>query len=266
MHDLIKQIRTTIYLDRTTVIVFIGVASVLALLVLYRLLYGRPGEQLSRPRAAGAGVLLAGLLVLPLPIMLMFRPGVSAREAVGGILYRDECAVCHGDQGNRLPDVSLGSQEFLQRLGDAGMQKVISEGKGVMPAWGKSREGPLSDDDIQMVIDFLKSNARGGEDTAGAGTTVTASPSPSGPPSADNGKQLFANNCAACHGANGTRIPAAQLTSKAFMDARDDASLTSTITNGRASMPGFGAAKGGTLSDGDVASIIAFLRTLAQEP
>lgn len=264
MQGLIEEAKTTIYLERLTVIVIIGAVSLLALLVLYRLLYGTGRDSLSRPRAAGAALLLAVLLVLPLPIMLLFRPGVSAREAVGEILYRDECAVCHGGQGNRLPGVPLGSAEFLQQLGDAGMEKVIKEGKGVMPAWGRDHEGPFSEEQIHMVIDYLKSAAEINGPVAA--TAATPSPAPSGPVSADAGKALFANNCVACHGANGGRIPAAKLSSKSFLDALDDTALAGVVRDGKASMPAFGLTKGGTLSEGDIQSVVAFLRALAHEP
>lgn len=263
---MLEQIKTYIYLDGTRVMIFTGIVAVLALLVLYRLLYRVEGERLSNRRAAFAGGIFAALLVLPLPILLLFRPGVSASEAVGEMRYRDECVVCHGLQGNRLPGVSLGSQEYLQRLGDAGMEKVISEGKGVMPAWGRDHEGPLSDQDIRMIIAYLKANARTGEPSAaGAGTPAT-SPAAGGTPSADAGRQIFSSNCVPCHGANGSRIPAANLSSKSFLDGVDNASLIAIITTGKGSMPGFGASSGGTLSDSDVQSVAEFLRTLAQAP
>lgn len=265
MEGLIENIKTRIYLGGADVIIFIGVVSVMALLVLYRIIYAGTGERLNTPRAVGAAALLGALLVLPLPIMLLFRPGVSAREAVGGIIYRNECAVCHGEQGNRLPGVSLGSQDYLQQLGDAGIKRAIEEGKGLMPAWGRSHEGPLSDEQIDMVINFLKSEARAGEVPA-TPKAATASASPSGSPSADAGRQLFASNCATCHGANGGRIPAVKLTSKAFVDARDDAALAAVISNGKGGMPAFSVAKEGSLTDVDIQSLVAFLRTLPTEP
>lgn len=262
---MIEQIKTYIYLDGTRVMIFTGIVAVLALLVLYRLLYRVEGERLSTGRAAVAGGLFAALLVLPLPILLLFRPGVSASEAVGEMRYRAECVVCHGLQGNRLPGVSLGSQEYLQRLGDAGMEKVIREGKGVMPAWGRDHEGPLSDQDIHMIIAYLKANARTGEPAA-TGSVTPAAAAAGGTPSADAGKQIFSNNCVPCHGANGSRIPAANLSSRAFLDGLDNASLVAIVTTGKASMPGFGTSSGGTLSDTDVQSVVEFLRTLAQAP
>ncbi len=262
---MMEQIKTYIYLDGTRVMIFTGIVAVLALLVLYRLLYHVEGERLSNRRAVFAGGLFAALLVLPLPILLLFRPGVSANEAVGEMLYRDQCVVCHGLQGNRLPGVSLGSQDYLQHLGDAGMEKVIREGKGVMPAWGRDHEGPLSDQDIHMIIAYLKANARAGEATAG-GATPGASPAAGGTPSADAGRQIFTNNCVPCHGANGSRIPVANLSSKAFLDALDNASLVAIVSTGKGSMPAFGASSGGTLSDTDVQSVVEFLRTLAQAP
>jgi cytochrome c oxidase cbb3-type subunit 3 len=265
VQDLFDEIRTTIYLEGVSVIIFIGVMSVLMLLALYRLLYAGANERLGGVRLTSAGVILAVLLVLPLPILFMFRPGVSPTQAVGEIIYQDECAVCHGDGGNRLPDIALGSEEYLMTLGDAALERAIREGVGVMPAWGRAHEGPLSDEEIRLIVDYLKSNARTGEQLVTPGELPGAPPEPAGTPSAEAGAQLFANNCTACHGDKGSRIPAADLSSKAFLDARDDADLAKVIGQGKGGMPGFSVEREGPLTSTDIQSIVAFLRTLGQE-
>jgi mono/diheme cytochrome c family protein len=151
------------------------------------------------------------------------------------------------------------------RLGDAALEQAIKEGKGVMPAWGRDREGPFSDDEVHLVIDYLKASARSGEEGTVPEEAAALSSPVAGSPSPEVGRRLFANNCATCHGQNGSRIPAADLSSKAFIDALDDETLATTIADGKGGMPGFSVAKEGPLTESDIRSIVAFLRTLGQQ-
>src|SRR3989337_1522139 len=51
-------------------------------------------------------------------------------------LYEQNCAECHGEQGNRLPIAPLDSKDFLASVGEAGLVAATRDGKGAMPAWG----------------------------------------------------------------------------------------------------------------------------------
>src|SRR5262249_25092298 len=76
----------------------------------------------------------------------------------GAAIYKTNCAICHGADGNgqtpagrplKLKD--LGSAE-VQKLSNAEMQKIISEGKGSMPAF-KDKFDQAS---IDAVIGFIR--------------------------------------------------------------------------------------------------------------
>lgn len=88
---------------------------------------------------------------------------------------------------------------------------------------------------------------------------------------ADKGKDLYAQNCAACHGPNGEGIQnlGKPFQGSDFLKSSDDDGLLGFVKTGRpsgdpqhqgADMP----PKGGNpdLSDDDLRNIIAFLRTL----
>src|SRR5918911_3551286 len=77
----------------------------------------------------------------------------------GRSLFQSDCVTCHGDKGDRIPVAPLNSRDFLDSRGDATLVAVIGEGKGVMPAWGKARGGPLTDDQIRAVVAYLSSAA-----------------------------------------------------------------------------------------------------------
>lgn len=166
----------------------------------------------------------------------------------GKQLFQSDCAVCHGEQGDRIPVAPLNSKEFLESRGDATLMTAVSEGKGVMPAWGRARGGPFTDDQVRAVIAYL--------------STATGRTSPSllaGP-----GRVVFQQQCVACHGEKGDRIPVAPLTAKAFIDSRTDAELADAVANGKGVMPGFKAGAQPKLNDDQVRSVVAYLRFNAE--
>ena len=74
---------------------------------------------------------------------------------------------------------------------------------------------------------------------------------------AQDGKTLFAKNCAACHQATGAGIPGAFPALKGNVLAQGDpAVVVATVLKGRAGMPAFAA----SLDDEKLASIISYVR------
>jgi len=80
-----------------------------------------------------------------------------AAFADGAALYKTKCAPCHGGDGSGQTPVGknlkvrdLRSAE-VQKLSDADIMKVLSTGKGKMPA------SKLSADDIKTVIGYVRS-------------------------------------------------------------------------------------------------------------
>ncbi len=80
---------------------------------------------------------------------------------------------------------------------------------------------------------------------------------------ATRGAQLFATNCAVCHGDRAQGRIGATL-AKDFPGIRVDALLKETISNGvqGSVMPAWSQAKGGPLSDTDIDDLVAFIRSL----
>ena len=88
------------------------------------------------------------LLALALPVVAL---------ADGAAIYKTKCAPCHGPDGSGQTPVGknlkvrdLRSPE-VQKLTDAEITKVLTDGKGKMP---KSKLAP---DDIKLVIAFVRS-------------------------------------------------------------------------------------------------------------
>lgn len=79
------------------------------------------------------------------------------------------------------------------------------------------------------------------------------------------GAQVFRSFCAGCHGAGGVGGGAPAIGAAQFLSANDDAAITRIVTEGipTKGMPAWGKAKGGSLTDDQIASIVAYLRSLA---
>lgn len=87
------------------------------------------------------------------------------------------------------------------------------------------------------------------------------------PQAAEQGKEVFAANCARCHGTDGRSqtafgriVSAPDLTDGRLQSELSDSRLRKLITRGRGQMPAFGA----KLSRSEVADVIAYVRTLKE--
>jgi mono/diheme cytochrome c family protein len=81
---------------------------------------------------------------------------------------------------------------------------------------------------------------------------------------AAQGAQIFQQNCTACHGAQAEGGIGPALRDSQYIQTAGDQAITDTISNGRpgTAMPAWSQARGGLLSDAQIANVIAFLHTL----
>jgi mono/diheme cytochrome c family protein len=78
------------------------------------------------------------------------------------------------------------------------------------------------------------------------------------------GDELFANNCAACHGRGATGGDAPTLNAKQFLTATSDEQMRLLIAGGVSgtSMPAWSLDFGGPLTDEQIRQLVAYLRSL----
>jgi len=95
------------------------------------------------------------VVILSVLLLLISLPMFAAD---GAAIYKSKCALCHGpDGGGQTPSGKsmkvrdLRSAE-VQKQTDVELTKVISGGKGKMPAYGKQ----LSDADVNALIVFIR--------------------------------------------------------------------------------------------------------------
>ena len=86
-------------------------------------------------------------------ILLSSFTRFSARQVdvnKGKVVFESKCAKCHGADGTKGKWGARNLQ--VSRLGDSDMRSIITNGKRIMPAWGKR----LTDDEMMSVIDYVK--------------------------------------------------------------------------------------------------------------
>jgi len=127
----------------------------------------------------------------PKPAADASQPAASAEGSIeqGKAIFTKQCATCHGADGGAIPSADLRSKDFLEERGAAGLAKSTAEGKGGMPAFGAAKGGPLQDDQVRAVVQFLLSAAgvtlaREPEAATASASTSTVAPAQSTAPTA----------------------------------------------------------------------------------
>ena len=159
-------------------------------------------------------------------------------RAVGRVAFADNCAPCHGSGGGGgkgYPNLNDDDWLWGGKLTD--IENTIRHGarsgddkahQGNMPAFG--RDGILKPEQISNVADYVRSLSGLPTDP---GANLAA------------GKQVFADNCAACHGPDGKgnrELGSANLTDKIWLYGSDKHTIMLGVQNGRGGvMPNWGA-------------------------
>jgi mono/diheme cytochrome c family protein len=156
-------------------------------------------------------------------------------------VYERHCANCHSD---RLPE-SNNFQETYRAIATGGSHQT-------MPVWGDV----LTAEQLEALVDYTMDAAEG--------TPLIL------------GQELFAENCANCHGdlGEGGENPAlpgdviAPISTEEYLKTRDDLTLSSVIAQGQPNfgMSPFGSAFGGPLDDDQIESLVSYLRSWEENP
>lgn len=122
---------------------------------------------------------------------------VTSKDAVaeGRKIYNEQCANCHGAQGEGGVGLPLNSKKLLASTSDDVLFSIIKSGVPMtqMPAWSVANGGPLTDQDVRNVVSFIRS----WEPNAPLIEPEVFTPS------AERGLLLFNTTCATCHGIDG---------------------------------------------------------------
>lgn len=150
----------------------------------------------------------------------------------GRTLFGDNCAVCHGlnaKGGHGFPNLTTaswlwgGDPEAIAETIRVGINSPHPDSRASqMPAFG--RDQILQPPDVDKVVAFVRS-------LSNPSTAKTAKPG-----DVDAGKEIFAANCAACHGEDAkgkSDTGAPNLTDKFWIYGGDAQTITNTLWSGR---------------------------------
>jgi putative heme-binding domain-containing protein len=111
----------------------------------------------------------------------------------GQRLFRDNCVLCHGPEGDQIPDIDLGHGKFRQTYSEDALVRIIEDGKPgtAMPP------NNLRDSQAEVVLAYLRSIATSGRSAPVNGDVA-------------RGKAIFEGKggCVECHrvGTIGSRV------------------------------------------------------------
>ncbi len=184
---------------------------------------------------------------------------------LGAQVYAENCAVCHGTDGEGRVGATL-SKDWPSIRPDLLTKDTIEKGVpgSLMPAWGQTNGGPLSDEEIEAVVYYILSWQTGGAPEITPVLTSTSRPPVSPVPGVEGdpnqGGVLYDQNCAVCHGENGEGRIGATL-AQAWPSIRPDLTIKSTIERGvdGSVMPAWSQVNGGPLKESEIENLVAFL-------
>ncbi len=193
----------------------------------------RPKENDTRHVAVAFVLTLA--ILASFEIYILREPdriaGVEASDksiavTAGQALFKKNCTLCHGDNGEGDRGPALNDKTFLATTSDNTIFSVVSSGvPGTeMPAWNQAHGGPLTDQDVTQLVAYLRA------------WQPTAIDRRSLPPKGDvdRGREIFGSICAVCHGDNGVGTDTAPaLDDPQKLSQFDDAWYRDTIAKGR---------------------------------
>ncbi len=134
------------------------------------------------------GVVRYSLLIWAAGALLAQHSYTPADIEDGGRLFRANCLLCHGPNGDLVPGVDLGHGKFRRATTDEAVIQIIENG---IPGTAMPPNN-LRDFEAGTIVAYLRSLA-----TAGHGASGTGDPS--------RGRTLFEGKgeCATCHRVNG---------------------------------------------------------------
>jgi len=114
--------------------------------------------KIERPVTFASAILLALFTGLTLFVASIVQANPGPDSAASSATFRTKCAMCHGPDGSgsavgksmNVPD--LRSPE-VQKVPDAQLAQIISDGKGGMPSF----KGSLSEEQVHSLVAYVRS-------------------------------------------------------------------------------------------------------------
>ncbi len=195
--------------------------------------------------------------------LMLSAPALTTASTSGEDLYRNNCSACHGIDGRGGAGVPLSLPSFLNSVSDNYISNTITLGRPgrIMPAFRT-----LDDKEVMAIVQFMRQWAPGSGQSFSE-VKIKGDPI--------RGQQLFAKQCAACHGKNaeggrGTGVTksrprdfpimAPALNNPGFLVAATDTMIKHIIAEGREGTPMKSFTKQG-MSENDINDVVSYIRS-----
>ena len=214
------------------------------------------------------GILLTAVMLAGGQYHGLAQSASDPKLVEGARLYAQNCAVCHGANGEGRIGATL-AKDWPSIRPDLTVKTIIENGVqgSPMPAWSQAKGGPLSPEQIDALVVYILSWQTGGAALITPGPTATRRP-PIAPVAQvqgdpNRGALLYDGNCSMCHGPEGEGRVGATL-AQSWPGIRPDLSIKTTILNGvpGSPMPAWGQSVGGPLSEPEINDLVAFILSL----
>ena len=183
------------------------------------------------------------------------------------VLYGENCAACHGANGQNGAATNLANPEYEALIDDASLRNVIANGEkgSLMPAFALASGGDLTEAQVDAIGRGMR--ARWARPNVFAGVT----PPPYGATRTGDvgqGGAVYVAACAHCHGVTAQQPgPAGSILDGSFLALMNAQTIRTTIIAGRPDIgqPDWrGDVPGQPLTDAEITNVTAWL--LAQTP
>lgn len=177
-------------------------------------------------------------------------------------LYGQNCAGCHGVDGQNGQATNLANPVYQSLVDDATLHDLIANGEKdtLMPAFGEAAGGNLTDAQINALVSGMRERWSKGNVLTGQNAPAYKA---SGAGDAGRGQQVYATACARCHGAAGQKPgPAGSILDGSFLALVNPQMIRTTVIAGRPDIgqPDWrGDVPGRSLTDADVSDVTAWM-------
>ena len=178
------------------------------------------------------------------------------------VLYGQNCAGCHGDNGKGGAAIALADPVYLAIADDAIVRRATADGiSGTsMPAFAQSAGGMLTDKQIDVIVGGIRERWAQQDALRGANPPPYSSSTPG---DASRGSVAYAEFCSSCHGAGGRGgQKASSIVDGSFLALLNDQELRTIVIVGRPELgaPDWrGNVPGKPMSSQDVSDVVAWL-------
>jgi mono/diheme cytochrome c family protein len=188
-------------------------------------------------------------------------------------LYSQNCAGCHGADGQFGPAPPLNDPLFLSIVPDEVLLMLVTEGRPgtPMPAFSRGKGGVLTDEQVRVLARGIKSRWKADRPESPPPTYTAEEESGD----AARGRRVFDRACATCHGdeGRGGEKKVGPIHDPAFLALISDQAIRRLVITGRRDlkMPGYAGKDGRPsdfkpLSSDEIADVVAYISGWRRAP